>query len=251
MNLPGIDIAGKVALVTGGSKGIGAGIAHTLAKVGAHVVVVSRNLAEGEIVAAELREMGSRASARQADVTDGKAVKAMVDSVVEEYGCIDILINNAGMNIRKPLLELEETEWDRVINTNLKGIFLVAQAVGRVMAKQKKGKIINVASVAGVKVSPFLGVYGTSKAGVLYLTKSLAQELVKENVQVNSIAPSYIVTPMTSDWINQNRDEIIQKIPMGRLATCDDLAGAVIYYSSEASNFITGQTIFIDGGSAL
>lgn len=151
MNLPGKDIAGKVALVTGGSKGIGAGIAYTLAEVGAHVVVVSRNLAEGEIVAAELRKMGSRASARQADVTNGKEVKAMVDSVVEEYGCIDILINNAGMNIRKSLLELEETEWDRVINTNLKGIFLVAQAVSREMVKQKKGKIINVASVAGVK----------------------------------------------------------------------------------------------------
>ncbi|KKM10078.1 2-deoxy-D-gluconate 3-dehydrogenase [Clostridiales bacterium PH28_bin88] len=249
MGLPGSDLAGKVAIVTGGSKGIGYGIARALAEAGVHVVVVSRNLAEGEQVAQELAGFGIRAVARRADVTNKGEVEDMVASVVEDFGRIDILINNAGMNIRKALLDLAEEEWDRVINTNLKGIFLVGQAVGRVMVKQKKGKIINIASVAGVKGRPFLGAYCSSKGAVIQLTRVMALEWVKDNVQVNAIGPSYIETPMTADWIKVKKDEILQRIPMGRLGTMQDLAGAVIYLASEASDFVTGQAIFVDGGS--
>lgn len=249
MKLPGADLPGKVAIVTGGTKGIGYGMARALAEAGANVVVVSRNVVEGERVAAELSGLGTAASARKADVTSKAQVDAMVESVVEQYGRIDILVNNAGMNIRKPLLELAEEEWDWVIDTNLKGIFLVGQAVGRVMVQQKKGKIINIASVAGVKGRPFLGAYCSSKGAVIQLTKVMALEWVKDNVQVNAIGPSYIETPMTSDWIKLKKDEILQRIPMGRLGTLEDLAGAVIYLASEASNFVTGQTIFVDGGS--
>ncbi len=249
MKLPGTDLPGKVAVVTGGSKGIGYGMARTLAEAGVHVVVVSRNLAEGERVADELRGLGARAGARTADVTRKAEVEAMVASVVKEFGRIDILVNNAGMNIRKPLLELAEEEWDQVLSTNLKGVFLVGQAVGRVMTRQKRGKIINIASVAGVKGRPFLGAYCSSKGGVIQLTRVMALEWVKDNVQVNAIGPSYIETPMTSDWIKVKKEEIIQRIPMGRLGTFEDLAGAVLYLASEASDFVTGQTIFVDGGS--
>ncbi len=249
MGLPGADLAGKIALVTGGSKGIGYGMARAVAEVGVHVVVASRNLAEGQAVAAELAGLGTRAGARRADVTSKAEVEAMVASVVEEYGRIDILVNNAGMNIRKPLLDLAEEEWDQVLNTNLKGLFLVGQAVGRVMTRQRRGKIINIASVAGVKGRPLLGAYCASKGAVIQLTRVMALEWVKDNVHVNAIAPSYIETPMTADFIKEKGEELLRRIPMGRFGTFADLAGAVIYLSSEASDFITGQTIFVDGGS--
>ncbi|MEW6661784.1 MAG: SDR family NAD(P)-dependent oxidoreductase [Bacillota bacterium] len=249
MGFPGSDLKGKTALVTGGSKGIGYGMARALAEVGVNVVVTSRNLAEGAKVAGEFAALGIRAGARQADVTKKAEVEAMVASVSNEYGRIDILVNNAGMNIRKPLLDLAEEEWDQVINTNLKGLFLVGQSVGRVMVRQKRGKIINIASVAGVKGRALLGPYCASKGGVIQLTKVMALEWVDQNIQVNAIAPTYFETPMTADFLKEKKEEILRRIPMGRLGTDQDLAGIVVFLASEASDFITGQTVFVDGGS--
>jgi len=246
---PGTDLKGKVALVTGGSKGIGYGMARALAQAGVNVAVTSRNLAEGAKAAGELAAFGISAEAYRADVTEKAEVEKMVASVVDKFGRIDILVNNAGMNIRKPLLELAEEEWDQVIDTNLKGIFLVGQAVGRVMVRQKKGKIINIASVAGVKGRPLLGPYCASKGGVIQLTKVMALEWVDQNIQVNAIAPTYFETPMTAGFIKEKKAEILRRIPMGRLGTDQDLAGVVIFLASEASGFITGQTVFVDGGS--
>lgn len=250
MVYPGTDLKGKVALVTGGSKGIGYGMARALAQAGVNVAVTSRNLAEGSKAAGELAFFGISAEAYRADVTKKAEVEKMVASVVDKFGRIDILVNNAGMNIRKPLLELAEEEWNQVIDTNLKGIFLVGQAVGRVMVRQKRGKIINIASVAGARGRPLLGPYCASKGGVIQLTKVMALEWVKDNVQVNAICPTYIETPMTADFLKEKKDAILRRIPMGRLGTDQDLAGLAVFLASEASDFITGQAIFVDGGSS-
>lgn len=209
----GTDLKGKTALVTGGSKGIGYGIAKALAQVGANVVVTSRNLAEGAAAADELAALGVSAEAYRADVTKKAEIEAMVASVAAKFGMIDILFNNAGMNIRKPLLDLAEEEWDQVIDTNLKGIFLVGQAVGRVMVRQKRGKIINIASVAGAKGRPLLGPYCASKGGVIQLTKVMALEWAKDNVQVNAICPTYIETPMTADFLKKKKRQSSGRYP--------------------------------------
>ena len=186
-----------------------------------------------------------------ADVTQRSQVQDMVAQAVEKFGRIDVLVSNAGMNIRKPLLELEENEWDKVIDTNLKGVFLVGQAVGSVMVKQQSGKIINIASVAGIKGRPSLGAYCSSKGAVIQLTKVMALEWVDANVQVNAIAPSYIETPMTKDFISKKRDVILNRVPMRRLGTERDIDGALLLLSSHYSDFMTGQTIFVDGGSTV
>lgn len=247
--LPWKVLCGKNAIVTGGSKGIGYSMACTLAEAGANVMIVSRHGDESKKAAEKLERICSRATSFVADVTVKAEVEKMIEYALEAYGRIDLLVNNAGTNIRKPILEFTEEEWDRVITTNLKGVFLVAQAVGKVMVQQKSGKIINIASVAGVRGRPFLGAYCASKGGVIQLTKVMALEWAKDNVQVNAIAPTYVETSLTADWIKQNREEILKRIPMGRLATFQDLSGVLLFLASEASDFITGQTIFVDGGA--
>jgi len=244
-------LKGKIALVTGGSKGIGRGMSLTLSRFGCDIAVVSRNLEEAQKVADEVRGFGVNSMALTADVTQRSQVQDMVAQAVEKFGRIDVLVSNAGMNIRKPLLELEENEWDKVIDTNLKGVFLVGQAVGSVMVKQQSGKIINIASVAGIKGRPSLGAYCSSKGAVIQLTKVMALEWVDANVQVNAIAPSYIETPMTKDFISKKRDVILNRVPMRRLGTERDIDGALLLLSSHYSDFMTGQTIFVDGGSTV
>ncbi|MBF7083667.1 glucose 1-dehydrogenase [Desulfallas sp. Bu1-1] len=242
------DLIGKTALITGGSKGIGKAIAMLLAGAGCSVAIASRNLDEVSEVARQIREQGGNALALRTDVTQKKDVVAMVEEVIREFSRIDVLINNAGTNIRKPLLELTEDEWDIVMGTNLKGVFLVGQQVGQFMVRQKKGKIINVASVAGVRGRPNLGAYCASKGGVIQLTKVMALEWAEHNVQVNAIAPTYIETPLTSEYLKQVKDQVLKRIPVGRLGTTEDLEGVVLLLSTRASDFITGQTFFIDGG---
>jgi len=242
------DLQGKTALITGGSKGIGKAIAMFLARAGCNTVVVSRNLSEAGEVARQINENGGNSLALRADVTQRADVVRMVEETVNRFSSIDILINNAGTNIRKPLLELAEEEWDTVLDTNLKGIFLVGQQVGKIMVKQRGGKIINVASVAGVRGRPNLGAYCASKGGVIQLTKVMALEWAEYNVQVNAIAPTYIETPLTSQYLLQVKDQVLKRIPIGRLGTMEDLEGVVLLLASKSSDFITGQTFFIDGG---
>lgn len=242
------DLEGKVALITGGSKGLGKAIALILAGAGCQVAVTSRNINEAEEVAAQVRDIGQKALAIRADVSNKVEVVNMVQKTMDEFSRIDILINNAGTNVRKPLLDLAEEEWDRVINTNLKGVFLTAQQVGKIMVTQKKGKIINVASVAGVRGRPNLGAYCSSKGAVIQLTKVMALEWAEYNVRVNAIAPTYIRTPLTDEYLKQVEEQVLKRIPIGRLGTTEDLAGLVLLLSSESSDFLTGQTFFIDGG---
>ncbi|MDR7868225.1 MAG: glucose 1-dehydrogenase [Sporomusaceae bacterium] len=250
MNFPSSDLSGKAAIVTGGSKGIGFGMACALAHAGADIVIVSRNLAEGEEAAKEIQAMGRKAVAVSCDVTSPEAVDAMVTKAVATFGKVDILLNNAGMNIRKPVVELAADEWDKVLNTNLKGIFLVAQRVGKEMIKQKSGKIINIASILGLIGLPMLAPYAASKGGIVQLTKVLALEWAPYNINVNAIAPAYIRTPMTEGWLTDKErlNAILSATPMGRLGSIEDLAGPVVFLASDWASYITGHTLMVDGG---
>lgn len=250
MNFPSADLSGKAAIVTGGSKGIGFGMAWALAHAGADIVVVSRNLAEGEEAAKEIQAMGRKSIAISCDVTVPEAVDEMVTKAVATFGKVDILLNNAGMNIRKPVVDLSAEEWDRVLSTNLKGIFLVAQRVGKEMIKQKSGKVINIASILGVIGLPWLAPYAASKGGIVQLTKVLALEWAQFNINVNAIAPAYIRTPMTEGWLTDQvrLQAILSSTPMGRLGSIEDLAGPVVFLASDWSSYITGHTLMVDGG---
>lgn len=252
MNFPSANLAGKSAVVTGGSKGIGLGMAQALAHAGADIVIVSRNLAEGEAAAQQMRDMGRKSIAISCDVTSPAAVEEMVAKAVASFGKIDILLNNAGMNIRKPVVDIAEEDWDKVIDTNLKGIFLVAQAVGKEMIKHKGGKIINIASIMGVVGMPWLASYCSSKGGVVQLTKVLALEWAQYNINVNCIGPAYIRTPMTAGWLNdpERLKTILASTPLNRLGEIEDLAGPVVFLASDWSNYITGHTLLVDGGWA-
>lgn len=250
MNFPSTDLSGKTAIVTGGSKGIGFGMAQALAHAGADIVVVSRNLAEGEKAAEEIMGFGRKAIAISCDVTVPSAVDAMVAKTVEVFGKVDILLNNAGMNIRKPVVELSEEDWDRVLDTNLKGIFLVARRAGMEMIRQKGGKIINIASILGMIGLPMLAPYAASKGGIVQMTKVMALEWAQYNINVNAIAPAYIKTPMTAGWLSDKDrlQAILSSTPMGRLGSIEDLAGPVVFLASDMASYITGHTLMVDGG---
>lgn len=250
MNISTASLHGKTAIVTGGSKGIGSAMALGLGHQGADVAIVSRNAAEGEQIAAQIRAMGRQALAIACDVTSKASVDAMVQKAMDAFGHIDILINNAGMNIRKPVIEVEESDWDTVLDTNLKGIFLVAQSVGQRMIPQKKGKIINIASIAAAVGLPNLAAYCASKGGIAQLTKVMALEWAEHNIQVNAVAPAYILTPMTQGLLEnpERLNWILGMTPMGRLGTMEEVAGPVMFLASDWSNYVTGTTLMVDGG---
>ena len=231
MNITTASLHGKTAIVTGGSKGIGSAMALGLGHQGADVAIVSRNVAEGEQIAAQIRAMGRHALAIACDVTNKASVDAMVQKAMDAFGHIDILINNAGMNIRKPVIEVEESDWDTVLDTNLKGIFLVAQSVVQKMIPQKKGKIINIASIAAAVGLPNLAAYCASKGGIAQLTKVMALEWAEHNIQVNAVAPAYILTPMTQGLLEnpERLNWILGMTPMGRLGTMEEVAGPVMF----------------------
>lgn len=249
MNL--FDLTGRVAIVTGGSKGLGSGMAQALAKQGADVVIVSRNAAEGEAVAETIRSMERRSFALAVDVQDVAAINQMVQTVKERLGRIDILVNNAGVGVTRFALEVTEEEWDRVVDTNLKGVFFCAQAVAKVMKEQNYGKIINIASVAGTVGAVGISPYCASKAGVINLTRALAKEWARYNINVNAIGPGYIKTHINEAELSNEAflKKVLASLAIKRLGELDDLSGTVVLLASEASNYITGQTVFIDGGA--
>ena len=250
MSAIGIHVKGKVALLTGGSKGLGLAMADGLARFGADLAIVSRNRDEVEQAAATLRSHGGKVIALQGDVTRPKEVEEFVRETVHVFGRIDVLVNNAGMNIRKPALEVTEEDWDRVLDTNLKGAFLTAQAVGRVMIEQRAGKIINVSSIFGSVGLAQLAAYCSSKGGINQLTKVLALEWAPYNICVNAIAPAYIRTPMTGGWLADpdRLRAILDATPLGRLGEAEDLVGAVVFLASDWSNYVTGTIVGVDGG---
>ncbi len=243
-----LELERKVALITGGAQGIGKAIALLLAKKGADIVVSDVNLEKAEETAREVEAIGRRAMAIRADVANANDVEHMVEAILERYGQIDILVNNAGIAKDKLILRMTEEEWDAVLNVNLKGTFHCIKAVVRHMSKQRKGKIVNIASVVGEMGNAGQANYSASKAGVIGLTKTIAREFAQRGVNVNAIAPGYIETPMTEVLPERAKEELRRMIPMERLGRPEDVAEAVLFLVSEASSYITGQVLNVNGG---
>jgi len=244
------SMEGKVALVTGGGRGLGRGLALALAAAGADVAVAARTRTQLEEAATELERLGRRALPVVVDVRDPHSISAMVETVVEEMGGLDVLVNAAGVNRRVPSLKLTPEIWDEIVDTNLKGTFFASQAAARVMAERGGGKIINIASLTSQLGLPQRVPYTAAKAGVLGLTRALAVEWAPYNIQVNAIGPGYFRTEMTEplfrdpEWVKR----LLSRIPAGRVGVPEDLAGAAIFLASKASDYITGQIIYVDGG---
>jgi NAD(P)-dependent dehydrogenase (short-subunit alcohol dehydrogenase family) len=245
------DLSGRVAIVTGGSVGLGRQMAQGLAEMGANVVLCARKKERCEAAAAELRSLGVKAMALGCDVKDPASVKHAVDATVAEFGRIDVLINNAGIAWGAPVEEMRLEHWNKVLETNLTGTFLFSQAAGKVMIGQQKGKIINIASVAGIRGAPpeFQAIgYHASKGGVIAFTKDLACKWGVHNIQVNAIAPGWFPTNMSQVVIERNKDYFLQRIPARRFGGDDDLKGAAVYLASSASDYVTGDVLVVDGG---
>lgn len=245
-----LDLTGKVAIVTGDTKGLGYGMAIKLANHGADIVVVSRTPEDCDRVAAEIEGMDRKALACPTDVSKKDQVDNLVKCTMEKFGKIDILVNNAGVGITKLSTKVTEEEWDKVVDIDLKGVFLVAQAVSRVMINQNAGNIINIASLGGIISSSRLVPYMAAKAGVIHMTKGLAVEWAKYNIRVNGVAPGYVRTPMTEEVVNNEKvyKALTGLTPMKRLGTVDEIANVVMFLASDASSYITGETIIADGG---
>ena len=248
------NLSGKVAIVTGGARGLGKIIALALADAGADVVIADILIPLAEDVVREIEERGNRALAIDLDVTKAGSVQEMVGKVTDHFGRIDILINNAGIQCISAAEDFPLEDWTRVVNINLTGVFLCSQAVGKIMINQKKGKIINISSLFGTIGSPHgAAAYNSSKGGVINLTKSLAVEWGKYNINVNAIAPGIIETELTRKRLEDKEyfDLWINRTPLERIGKPEDLSGAVIYLSSGASDFVTGHTIMLDGGYSV
>ena len=242
----------KVALVTGASRGIGRAVAIALARAGAKVVVnYAGNTAAAQETLKEIKDLGGEAIAVQADVAQADAVDILVKQTIEAFGRIDILVNNAGITRDNLLLRMKEEEWDAVMNTNLKGIFHCTKQVSRVMIKQKSGKIINMTSVVGVMGNAGQSNYAAAKAGVIGFTKSMAKELATRNITVNAVAPGFILTDMTAVLPEAVKSEMANSIPLARLGKPEDVAAAVVYLSSDSADYVTGQTLHVDGGMVM
>ena len=242
------DLTGKVAIVTGASRGLGRGMAVGLARAGSNVVVT--DILDTKETVDEVKKLGREAVGIKVDVTRKSDVEAMVKQALEKFGRVDILVNNAGIFRMEPTEEVKEEDWDKVLAVNLKGQFLCAQEVGKHMIKQKSGKIINIASVAGKFAFAESAAYNVSKAGVILLTKTLATDWGKHNVNVNAICPGAFHTPMTEDLLkDENFINLIKmRVPLGRAGEPEDLVGTVTYLASKASDYMTGHALVIDGG---
>jgi NAD(P)-dependent dehydrogenase (short-subunit alcohol dehydrogenase family) len=242
---------GRVALITGGSKGLGFSMAKAMAGAGAKVVVVSRHLNEArEAVDAIVRETGSEGLALEKDVTDRGQVEEMTRAALERFGKIDILVNNAGINIRKPLLEFEEDEWQQVLDANLTGPYLCSQAVGRHMVEQRYGRVINMASMMSFVTLPGRVAYSSTKSALIMFTKTLALEWAPYGITVNALCPGPFETPINRVLMNDPEayKAFLAKIPLGRWGQPEELGGAAIFLASEASSFMTGSAVVMDGG---
>ncbi|RMF45009.1 MAG: 3-oxoacyl-[acyl-carrier-protein] reductase [Deltaproteobacteria bacterium] len=240
--------AGKIAFITGASRGIGRAIALELARQGASIVAAGRDQAALESVAAEIRALDAEVEVVTGDVSEADSIDAMVARGAERFGRIDILVNNAGLTRDGLLLRMKDEDWDAVLNANLKGAFMLTRAVARLMTRQRYGRIVNISSVVGEMGNPGQANYCASKAGMIGLTKSNARELARRNVTVNAVTPGFIETSMTEAMTDKARDEMSSQIPLGRLGTPEDVASAVAFLASEAAGYVTGQVLGVNGG---
>ena len=247
------DLTGRVAIVTGGSIGLGRQMAEGLTEMGANVVLCARKQERCQQAAMELQQLGVKAVSLACDVKSQASVQEMVEATLSQFGRIDVLINNAGISWGAPTEEMRLEDWNKVIETNLTGTFLCAQAVGKTMIRQGRGKIINIASVAGLGGAPpelpAIG-YHASKGGVISFTKDLACKWARHNIQVNAIAPGWFPTHMSSKVIERYKDLFLSHIPLGRFGNEHDLKGAAVFLASDASNFVTGHVLVVDGGQS-
>ena len=248
--MPSFRLDGRVALVTGGSRGLGLGMARTLAHAGASLAIAARGVPQLEEAAEPLRAMGAEVLAVPTDVSDVAAVRDLVAATGEHFGRLDILVNAAGINIRQPADIFTEEDWDRLMSVNLKGAFFACQAAAPWMRRQGQGKIINVGSLSFERVLPNIALYAISKGGMRQMTRALAVEWARDNIQVNAIAPGRFWTEMTDAVFSdpELHRSAVAVIPQGRPGIPADLAGVTLLLASEASDYITGETIFVDGG---
>jgi NAD(P)-dependent dehydrogenase (short-subunit alcohol dehydrogenase family) len=247
------DLSGRVAVVTGGSVGLGRQMAEGLAEMGAHLVLCARKKERCQQAADDLQKFGVQTLALACDVKQPSTIRDAVDAAVAQFGCIDILVNNAGTSWGAPAEDMTLEQWNKVIETNLTGTFLFSQAVGKIMIAQCRGKIINIASVAGMRGSPprFSAIgYSSSKAGVIMFTKDLACKWGMHNIQVNAIAPGWFPTDMSAKVIERDKESLLASIPLNRFGGPQDLKGAAIFLASRASDFVTGHTLVVDGGQS-
>lgn len=245
------DLTGKVAIVTGGGKGIGREIALGLAEAGASIVVAARTTSEIEDVAKQIVCVGGKAKAQTTDLTLTDQIDALVDAAVDAFGRVDILVNNAARSFFRPLIDLREDGFDKIFDTNVKGTFLLSRAAAKMMMRHGGGRIVNVTSVAAERGGPMMGIYNASKAAVKMLTMCMATEWAPLNILVNAVGPGMTRTHFSQPiWANPEMErQLVSRIPQGRLAEPQDIVGAVLFLCSDGARFVTGQTIYVDGGA--
>ncbi|HEX8948344.1 MAG TPA: 3-oxoacyl-[acyl-carrier-protein] reductase [Dissulfurispiraceae bacterium] len=239
---------GHTAVITGGGRGIGKAIGEALARQGVNIVVVDVNSDIAKETASELEKLGVRSLALKADVSNSSDVSGIVENAVKEFGKIEILVNNAGITKDGLLLRMKEEDWDAVININLKGTFLCTKEAVKVMAKQRYGRIINIASIVAFMGNPGQANYSASKAGIVGLTKTTAKEYASRGITANAIAPGFITTAMTDALPENVRQEMFKAIPMGKFGTVEDVASSVVFFASPGAGYITGQVMHVNGG---
>jgi 3-oxoacyl-[acyl-carrier protein] reductase len=241
----------KVALITGGARGIGRAIALLFAKEGADIAIADINIKEAEKTSQEIAALGRRSLALELDVTASKKVEEAINKILDKLGKVDILVNNAGITKDNLILRMSEQEWDAVLAVNLKGTFNCTKALAKVMIKQRSGRIINIASIIGMIGNPGQSNYSASKAGIIALTKTTAKELSSRNITVNAVAPGFIQTEMTAGLPEDLKQKMLAAIPLGKFGSPEDVAGVCLFLASEDSGYITGQTIVVDGGMVM
>ncbi len=245
------DVAGKTVLVTGGSRGIGFSIAAAFAENGSNVVISSRSEESLQQAADSISSAAGEVTPIPSDISSQESVQELIKNTIDKYDSLDVVVNNAGITSDNLMLRMNENDWDSVIDINLKGTFWCTKFASRQMLKQRSGSIINISSVVGVTGNPGQVNYAASKAGILGLTKSAAQELASRNITVNAIAPGYIETEMTDKLNEKQRDELTSRIPLNRMGTPEDIAGMAIFLASAAAQYITGQVFRVDGGMVM
>ncbi|MGZ3533926.1 MAG: SDR family NAD(P)-dependent oxidoreductase [Thermodesulfobacteriota bacterium] len=254
-HFPSYDLKGKVAVVTGSGQGLGKWIALGLAEAGANILVADLVAKNASQTAQEIKKMGGKSISAEVDVGDPEAVVSMMEMARRELGSLDILVNNAGINIHKKALDMTPEDFDRIVRVNSRGVYFCSQAAARLMIPQERGKIINIASAAAFLVRAGIpnSVYAMTKAGIVMLTKALAEEWAQYYLNVNAVAPGYFATPLVSDRLKdpEASRSIIESTPLKRVGAPEDIMGAVVFLASEASNYITGQTICVDGGRTV